>query len=72
MSTNHPYRRGDSARTVITLLRGRVCDLPPYVADGLVRALEEHRNTKRSYDVAYSRARRAGTLGREPLVVSRP
>lgn len=71
MSTNRPYRRGQAARTVVMNLRGRVCDLPPYVLDGLAGALETHRATKRPYDAAYGRARRAGTLGRTALDVSR-
>lgn len=72
MSTNRPYRRGMAARIVIHNLRGRICDLPPYTLDGLAEALEHHRCVKRPYDAAYGRARRAGTLGREPLMVNRP
>lgn len=71
MSTNRPYLRGAAARTVVSNFGGRVADLPGYMLDGLVSALEHDRHMRRTYDRAYDRARRRGTLGRAALEVQR-
>lgn len=71
MSTNRPYRHSTAARAVIATLGGRICDLPTYTLNGLARSLERARYMRRTYDAAYGRARRAGTLGLKPLEVQR-